>query len=76
MILKELQLLSEALWESVRNDLKFFSSIQVFVKRLSEVDFSDQSSFADATLYASKIEEFFSRYRAKGGDFYIPPSQT
>jgi hypothetical protein len=76
MILKELQLLSEALWESVKSDLKFFSPIQVFVKKLSEVDLSERSSIADATLYASKIEEFFSRYRGKGVDFYIPPPQT
>jgi hypothetical protein len=54
---KELQLLSEALWESVKSDLKFFSSIQVFVKRLSEVDFSDATNFGDIKLYSDKIQQ-------------------
>ncbi len=78
MKIKELQLLSEALWESVKSDLKFFAPIQVFVKKLSEVDYSDPSSLADIKMYSEKIEEFFSRYRptCDSGVIYIPPSQT
>ncbi len=78
MKIKELQLLSEALWESVKTDLKFFAPIQVFVKKLSEVDYSDPSSLDDIILYSEKIEEFFSRYRSTRGSgvIYIPPSQT
>ncbi|KUO63987.1 MAG: hypothetical protein APF83_08820 [Lutibacter sp. BRH_c52] len=76
-MIKELQLLSEALWESVKTDLKFFSPIQVFVKRLAEVDFSDESEVKDSILYAEKIEEFFSKYRnSRPGVIYLPPSQT
>ena len=77
MIIKELQLLSEALWESVKTDLKFFSPIQVFVKKLSEIDFTNPDNLQDIKMYSEKIEEFFSRYRnAFGRDFYIPPFQT
>jgi len=76
MIIRELQLLSEALWESVKSDLKFFSPIQVFVKRLAEIDFSNPTNLNDITLYSEKIEEFFSRYRSKGDAFYLPPSET
>jgi len=76
-MIKELQLLSEALWESVKSDLKFFSPIQVFVKRLAEIDFSDESEVKDSILYAEKIEEFFSKYRnSSPGVLYIPPAQT
>jgi predicted nucleotide-binding protein len=77
MKLKELQLLSEALWESVKSDLKFFSPIQVFVKRLSEVDYSDQTSLSDIKMYSDKIEEFFKRYRrTASSELYFPPAQT
>ncbi|MGJ1334204.1 TIR domain-containing protein [Sphingobacterium siyangense] len=78
MKIKELQLLSEALWESVKNDLNFFSPIQVFVKRLSEIDYSDINSFADIQMYSAKIDDFFRRYRSSGrsGVIYIPPSQS
>lgn len=76
MIIKELQLLSEALWESVKTDLKFFAPIQVFVKKLSEIDYTDSENLQDIKMYSDKIEEFFSRYRSSGDGFYIPPSQT
>jgi predicted nucleotide-binding protein len=76
MIIKELQLLSEALWESVKTDLKFFAPIQVFVKRLSETDYTDINSLSEIKMYSEKIEEFFSRYRSSSDGFYIPPSQT
>ncbi len=78
MIIKELQLLSEALWESVKADLKFFAPIKVFVKKLSEVDYTDSESLQDIKMYSDKIEEFFMKYRRKPGSkvMYIPPSQT
>ncbi|WP_299762755.1 nucleotide-binding protein [uncultured Pontibacter sp.] len=76
MIIKELQLLSEALWESVKSDLKFFAPIKVFVKKLSEVDYTDSESLQDIKMYSDKIEEFFKKYRPKPGVFYIPPPQT
>lgn len=76
MIIKELQLLSEALWESVKSNLKFFSPIQIFVKRLSEIDYTDPSNIDDVLLYSGKIEEFFSRYRSTGDGFYFPPVET
>jgi len=78
MIIKELKLLSEALWESVKTDLKFFAPIQVFVKRLSEVDYTNIESVQEIKMYSDKIEEFFKRYRSTPGSgvIYIPPSQT
>ncbi|MBD1422584.1 TIR domain-containing protein [Sphingobacterium chuzhouense] len=77
MKLKELQLLSEALWESVKSDLKFFAPIQVFIKRLSEVDYSDPTSLSDIKLYSDKIEEFFKQYRSTSSSgFYFPPAQA
>ena len=77
MKLKELQLLSEALWESVKSDMKFFAPIQVFAKRLSEVDYSDPTSLSDIKMYSDKIEEFFKRYRPTASSgIYFPPAQT
>lgn len=78
MIIKELQLLSEVLWESVKTDLKFFAPIQVFVKRLSELDYTDSENFQDIKMYSDKIEEFFTKYRLEAGSdmFYVPPRQT
>ncbi|WP_407528264.1 nucleotide-binding protein [Lacibacter sp. MH-610] len=78
MIIKELQLLSEALWESVKSDLKFFSPIQVFVKKLSDIDFSERSNLDDIKMYAEKIEEFFNRYRPRQNSdtIYFPPPQV
>ncbi|MEX8549271.1 MAG: hypothetical protein V5804_16845, partial [Mucilaginibacter sp.] len=75
MIIKEIQLLSEALWESVKNDLKFFSPIQLFVKKLSELTYIEVSSVDEALLHWNKIDEYFDKYRKKpGGDvFYSPP---
>ncbi|MBL0273599.1 MAG: hypothetical protein IPQ06_11155 [Chitinophagaceae bacterium] len=77
MIIKELQLLAEALWESVKTELKFFAPIQVFVKKLSEIDFTEPSNFEDIKMYTEKIEEFFNRYRpTPTSGLYFPPSQT
>lgn len=76
-MIKELNLLAEALWESVKSDLKFFASIQVFCKRLAEIDFSNESEVKDSIMYAEKIEDFFKRYRpTPGGGIYIPPQQA
>jgi predicted nucleotide-binding protein len=75
-MLKELQLLAEALWESVKIDNKFFAAIQVFAKRLAELDFSDGKSINEAIMYADKIENFFKDYRPSRGVLYFPPAQT
>ncbi len=77
MKIKELQLLSEALWESVKMDLSFFSPIQLFVKKLSEVNYSDPTNLTEITMYSDKIEDFFSDYRNDYSDmFYIPPTEA
>lgn len=76
-MIKELKLLSEALWESVKSDLKFFAPIKVFCKKLAEIDFSNKSEIKNSIMYAEKIEGFFKRYRSTpGGEIYIPPQQT
>jgi hypothetical protein len=78
MIIKELQLLSDALWESVKTDLKFFSSIQSFVRKLAEYNYSEltKGDTKEIVLYAKKIEDFFKDYRSSGSGFYLPPHQT
>lgn len=75
MVIKELQLLSEALWESVKTNLKFFSSIKSFVQKLAEYNYAELN-VSEVYLCASKIEEFFSKYRPTGDSLYIPPSET
>lgn len=74
MIIKEIQILSEGLWESVKTDLKYFSSIQLFVKKLAELDFSEVSSIDEAHLYIQKIEMFFDKYRRQPSDTLYFPS--
>lgn len=75
-MIKELQLLSEALWESVKSDLSFFSPIQVFCKRLAELDFSNEEEVKDSIMYAQKIEDFFEEYRPSlDSILYFPPPQ-
>lgn len=75
MIIQELKILSEGLWESVKTDLKLFSSIQLFVKKLSEFSYLDPNDIDEAAIYINKIEDFFDKYRSKpGGDvLYFPP---
>ena len=78
MIIKELQILSEALWESVETDLKFFSSIQLFVRRLAEFNYTQltKDETKDIVLYANKIDGLFKKYRPVGegsGLGFIPP---
>ena len=75
-MIKELKLLAEALWESVKTDIKFFSAIQTFVKRLAETDFADKEGINEAIMYAEKIEEFFKDYRPSSDSLYFPPSET
>ena len=75
-MIKEFQLLAEALWESVKSDLKFFAPIQLFVKKLAESDFTDKDELKDSIVYAEKIEEFFKDYRSRPGVVHIPPPQT
>lgn len=78
MIIIELKVLSEALWESVKTDLKLFSPIQSFVKKLAEFDYSNLESdkLMELEIYAKQIEEFFSKYRPSGDGLYIPPHLT
>lgn len=74
-MIKEIQILSEGLWESIKTDLKFFSPIQLFSKKLAELDFTEESAPKDALLYWNKIEEYFEKYRVKPNtnSFYIEP---
>ncbi|WP_367864383.1 TIR domain-containing protein [Pedobacter sp. WC2423] len=76
MILKEIRILSEALWESAKTDLKFFSPIQSFIKNLSELSYLDADNIDEAALYVNKIEDFFESYRDKpssSGFYFEPP---
>ena len=62
----------------MKTDLKFFSSIQEFVRKLSEFDFTElnEESIKELVFYSEKIEEFFDRYRSTGDGFNILPNQT
>jgi len=75
MIIKELQILSEGLWESAKTNLVFFSPIQTFIKRLSELEYLNSESVQEANLYIQKIEEYFDKYRKIPGvdPFYSEP---
>ena len=77
MILKELQILSEALWEAIKTDLEFFSPIQSFSRKLAEYNLTEltEVEILEIQLYANKIEEFFKKYRQTSG-YYLPPRQT
>ncbi len=78
MIVKELQILAEALWEAVKSDLDFFSAISSFVKKLYEYNYSGltKENLTEVKIYTKNIEDFFSRYRPAGQRIYSPPSQT
>ena len=58
-MIKEIQILSEGLWESIKNDLKFFSPIQLFTKKLAELDFTEKNAPKDALLYWNKSNPRF-----------------
>ncbi len=78
MLVKEIQILSEALWEAVKSDLDFFSSISSFVKRLSEFNYSSltKEDLSEIKIYVNNIHAFFLRYRPTGQGLYIPPVQA
>jgi predicted nucleotide-binding protein len=75
-MIKELKLLSEVLWTSLKSDLKFFAPIQVFVQRLAETDFSDPEQVKEKILMVEKIDDYFDLYRSKpNSGIYFPPGQ-
>lgn len=78
MIVKELQILSEALWEAVKFDIDFFSAISSFVKKLSEFNYSNltKTNLSEVKIYANGIEVFFNRYRPSALGLYIPPQTS
>jgi predicted nucleotide-binding protein len=78
MLVKELKILSEALWEAVKSDIDFFSAISSFVKQLSEINYSelDKNDLNEIKIYTGNIERFFNDYRPTGSGLYIPPHQT
>ena len=78
MILKELQLTTEALWGNVKTHTKFFASIQTYVKRFSEFDYTNLNSenIDELVIFSERIENFFVQYRATGDGLYFPPNET
>lgn len=68
MVVKELQIYSEALWESVKTELRFFSPIQSFVRKLADFDYGElnKENIKEIVLYAKKIENFFAYHRPSG----------
>lgn len=80
MLIKELKILTEALWESIKNDLDFFSAISLFAKKLAEFNYSDltKEDLNEINIYSNNIENFFSKYRGSNysGVIYIEPKQT
>ncbi|WP_052266116.1 TIR domain-containing protein [Pedobacter kyungheensis] len=76
MLVREVKILSEGLWESIKTDLTFFSPVQLFVKKLSELPFQNQEDIDEALIYLDKIENFFDKYKAnpRVDSFYITPA--
>lgn len=77
--IQELRLHVEALLTAVEQDPKFFASIIHYVRRLNQILTSSISEVTQAELriLASKIEEFFGKWRPTGGSgLYIPPRAT
>lgn len=70
-MIKEIQILSEGLWESVKSDLKFFSPIQSFSKKLAEIDYTEKGASKVSLMYWIKIEEFFEKYRKKSDSYAL-----
>ena len=78
MTIQEIKLLSEALWASVKQNLDFFSSIQVFVRKLTEFDFTAEDNYDSLYLIVQKIDDFFNKYRKKTKSYnvtYIEPQE-
>lgn len=74
-MIKEIHILSEGLWESVKSNLNFFSTIQYFCRKLAELDFTEKGATKEALLYWGKIDDYFDKYRRKHDTdpFYIEP---
>ena len=75
MRVKELKILSEGLWESIKTDIDLFSPVQSFVKKLADLDFTETTSVSEAFLYWKKIEDYFEKYRKNPNNdaFYFEP---
>ena len=78
MVLREFQILTETLWESIKTDLNFFAPISKLVKDLSEFNLEKLSkeSLNELGIYVNAIEQFFDKYRSKGYTdvIYFPPA--
>jgi predicted nucleotide-binding protein len=77
MILKELQILTEALWEAIKTDPKFFSSINSFSRKLAEYNYSQLmlDQVKEIQFYANKIEVFFNSFNLGPGVYYSIPNE-
>ena len=70
-MIRELKILTEALWESIKQDLKYFAAIQSFVKRLADNDFLNKSDIEEAKMCIEHINGFFQKNGPKAGKIAI-----
>jgi len=68
MIIKELQILSEAFWGAVKVDGVFFSAISSTAKSLSEFNFYNLSKedLEEVNIYVNHINQFFNKVKPSG----------
>ncbi|OQW33457.1 MAG: hypothetical protein A4E19_03395 [Nitrospira sp. SG-bin1] len=76
--LEELRLHVDALCLAVDANPKFFASIKHYVAQFQQLLIGPKApTVAELQVLATKIEEFWSKWRPSGGDgFYIPPRET
>jgi hypothetical protein len=76
--IEKLRLLVNSLAEYVDQEKKFFGVVLPFVVRLKYLVSAPRSEVTQGEfkLLAQKIDEFYARYRPRGGDFYSPPHET
>ena len=76
--LEELKLHIDGLALAVDANPKFFASVRHYVAQLQQLlSGRKPPTIAELQVLISKIEEFWSQWRASGGDgFYIPPRET
>lgn len=76
--IQELRLHAKALVRAVEQDQGFFASIAHYTERLNWIVAGgvDELTQPELRVLAERIEQFFAKWRASGGGFYLPPRQA
>lgn len=75
MIVKQLKILSQALWESIKTDTDFFSPVQSFAMQLAEKQYTNMSDVDEGLICIEAIERFFKKYKRtpESSALYLAP---